>query len=128
MTKPYRSVPADEVLGGFPAERKARIAARTAELIGEELALTELRKSRRMTQQALAEKLGGRQVYVSRLEKRGDLKLSTLRDYVRALGGELQLVVSFPEGDVTIKPAGEAMPLAARQSAKQPAARRKASA
>lgn len=125
MTKPYRSVPADEILAGFSPDRKARIAARTAELIGEELALSELRKGRQVTQQALAEKLGGRQVYVSRIEKRGDLKLSTLRDYVRALGGELQLLVSFPEGDVTIKPTGEALPAAARRPGKEPATRGK---
>ncbi len=104
MSKPYRAVPAEEVLGAMSPERQARIAARTTELIGEELGLGELRKRRQVTQQALAEKLGGRQVYISRLEKRSDLKLSTLRDYVQALGGELQLVVSFPDEAVTINP------------------------
>ena len=43
-----------------------------------------------------------RQVYVSRLERRADMKLSTLREYVRALGGDLQLMVTLP-GDVPVR-------------------------
>ena len=50
-----------------------------------------------MAQAEVAERLGGRQVYVSRLEKRSDMKLSTLRDSVRALGGNVELMVTFPE-------------------------------
>jgi hypothetical protein len=47
-------------------------------------------------------------VYISRLEKRSDVKLSTLRDYVRAIGGDLQLMVTFPEGQtMAIKNLGE---------------------
>jgi hypothetical protein len=46
----------------------------------------------------VARRLSGRQVYVSRLERRSDVKLSTLRDCVRALGGDLQLMVIFPDG------------------------------
>ena len=50
------------------------------------------------TQEQVAKRLGGKQVYVSGLESRSDVKVSTLRDYVHALGGELQLMVTFPEG------------------------------
>jgi hypothetical protein len=103
MSKEYRSVPADEVLGKLPAARRARIRARAKELIAQELGLQELRKSRHFTQEQVAERLGGRQVYVSRLERRGDMKLSTLRDYVKALGGDLQLVVTFPDGNVRLR-------------------------
>lgn len=92
------AVPLDDVLASLPAERQARIRARGAELIAEELALRDLRQAERMTQAQVAERLGGRQVYVSRLERRADMKLSTLRAYVEALGGELQLMVTFPEG------------------------------
>jgi hypothetical protein len=98
MTKAYRSVPVDEVTAAFPAERKAKIAARAAELVAEEHALRDIRKARQVTQEQVAERLGGKQVYISRLERRADVKLSTLRDYVRALGGDLQLMVTFPEG------------------------------
>jgi transcriptional regulator with XRE-family HTH domain len=67
-------------------------------LIAEEMALRDIRKSRALTQEQVAKRLGGKQVYVSRLEGRSDVKVSTLRDYVHALGGELQLMVTFPEG------------------------------
>lgn len=98
MTKDYRTVPADEVFAAFSPERQKKINARAAELIAEEFALRELREAKQMTQEDVARKLGGRQVYVSRLEKRADMKLSTLRDYVGAIGGTLELVVSFPKG------------------------------
>ena len=107
----YRAVPLDEVMASLPAERQARIKARAAALIAEEMALRDLRRARRVTQEQVAERLGGRQVYVSRFEKRADMKLSTLRDYVRAIGGDLQLMVTFPEGEtVRIKEIGQAAP------------------
>jgi transcriptional regulator len=107
MIKAYRPIPAEEVLGRLPPERRARIEARATELIAEELALRDIRKASQVTQEELARRLGGKQVYISRLEKRADVKVSTLRDYVRALGGDLQLVVTFPEGrSVTIKDLG----------------------
>jgi Helix-turn-helix domain len=108
MTTAYRSVPAGEVTAAFPPERKAKIAARAAELIAEEYALRDIRKARHVTQEQVAERLGGKQVYISRLEKRSDVKLSTLREYVRAIGGDLQLMVTFPEGQtMAIKNLGE---------------------
>ena len=98
MSKTYRPIPADEVLANLPAERRKKIEARASELIAEELALRELREAKAMTQEDVARKLGGKQVYISRLEKRADMKLSTLRQYVGAIGGKLELVVSFPKG------------------------------
>jgi hypothetical protein len=103
MSKEYRTVPADEVIGKLPGERRAKIKARATELIAEELGLQELRKSKQVTQEQVAERIGGKQVYVSRLEKRTDMKLSTLREYVKAIGGDLQLVVTFPEGSVRLR-------------------------
>lgn len=98
MTKTYRTIPADEVTAGFSPERRRKIDARAAELIAEEFALRELREAEELTQEDVARKLGGKQVYISRLEKRADMKLSTLRQYVGAIGGKLELVVSFPKG------------------------------
>jgi transcriptional regulator with XRE-family HTH domain len=97
--KKYRPIPAEEVFAKQSPESQARIKARAAELIAEHFALRDLRRSKKVTQEEIAERLGGRQVYVSRLERRADMKLSTLRDYVQALGGDLQLVVTFPEGE-----------------------------
>lgn len=105
------AIPADDVLCALSPERQARIRARGAELVAEEMALRDLRRAERVTQSEIAERLGGRQVYVSRLEHRADMKLSTLRAYVEALGGDLQLVVTFPEGrSVRLKDIAEPSP------------------
>ena len=61
------------------------------------LTLQELRKAHNLTQEALAAKLNIKQENVSRIEKRSDLLLSTLKGYVEAMGGQLRLVVQFPD-------------------------------
>ncbi len=93
------AIPLKQVIAGFSPARKKHIKARAKELIVEEMALRDIRKSRALTQEQVAKRLGGKQVYVSRLESRSDVKVSTLRDYVHALGGELQLMVTFPKGE-----------------------------
>jgi hypothetical protein len=69
MMKEYQTVSSEEVMGTLSPERQARIKARGAELIAEEVALRDLRRAKHVTQEQVAERLGGRQVYVSRLEK-----------------------------------------------------------
>lgn len=87
----------DEKLATLSAERRAKIAARTAELITEERSLGELRRARSLTQKSLAKKLGIGQESISKLESRSDLMLSTLRNYVEGMGGHLDLVARFPD-------------------------------
>ena len=87
MKKSYQTIPIGTVMTKLPAHRQARIKARADEIVAEEMALRDLRKSRNLSQTEVAERLGGRQVYVSRLERRSDIKLSTLRSYVEAIGG-----------------------------------------
>ena len=77
-----------------PAHRK-KVEARAAELIAEEMTLRELRHARKLTQVRIAKLLGITQDSVSRLEKRSDLLLSTLRKTIKAMGGELSLVAEF---------------------------------
>ncbi len=79
-----------------PARRK-KIEARAAQLIAEEMTLQELRHARKLTQVRMAKALGITQDGVSRLEKRSDLLLSTLRKTVEALGGRLFLIAQFPD-------------------------------
>jgi len=81
----------------LPAERRKRVAARAEELIAEELTLRDLRKARDLTQERMAELLHIGQDSVSRLEQRSDLLLSTLRSYVSAMGGTLELIARFPD-------------------------------
>lgn len=81
----------------LPKARRNKIEARAAELIAEEMSLQDLRKARKRTQVRVAKELGIKQENVSRIEKRADLLISTLRGYVEAMGGELRLIVEFPD-------------------------------
>jgi DNA-binding XRE family transcriptional regulator len=86
-----------EKLASLPIERCEKIEAKAQQLIAEEMSLRSLRKARQLTQEKVAELLDIRQENVSRIEKRADLLISTLRDYVGSMGGELRLVVEFPD-------------------------------
>src|ERR1700730_3659668 len=79
-----------------PAERK-KVEERAAELIAEEMSLRDIRKARNLTQARVAKNLGITQDSVSRLEKRSDLLLSTLRKTVKAMGGDVRIVAQFPD-------------------------------
>ncbi len=84
------------------AERQERIRKRTEELLAE-LPLQELRQARALSQQELAEVLGLNQATVSKLERRTDMYLSSLRRFVEAMGGELEISANFPDGKVRIQ-------------------------
>jgi len=82
-------------------ERRTRVAARVkAELAL--MPLQQIRNARQMTQTRLAELLEIDQGNISKLEQRTDMYLSTLRSYVEAMGGALEIRAVFPEGDVRI--------------------------
>ena len=87
----------EEIIRAWSPERQKRVAARAKQLIAEEMSLRELRQANQVTQVRLAKTLGVGQEQVSRVEKRNDLLLSTLRNYVEAMGGKLQLVAKFPD-------------------------------
>ena len=83
-------------IAALPAHRQRRVKARARQLIAEEMTLRDLRKALEQTQAGIAKKLGVRQDTVSRYETQSDLLLSTLQNYVEAMGGELSLVAEFP--------------------------------
>lgn len=87
----------EEIMRDFPAERRAKIEKRAKELIDEHMTLQDLRKAQELTQERMGELLGIGQDSVSRLEKRTDLHLSTLSNYIVAMGGKLKLVAEFPD-------------------------------
>ncbi len=87
----------DEKIRKLSVARRKKVEVRAAELIAEEMTLRELRKARNLTQMRVAKQLGITQDSVSRLEKRSDLLLSTLRKTVEAMGGSLSLVAEFPD-------------------------------
>jgi transcriptional regulator with XRE-family HTH domain len=85
-----------EVMDELPPARQAKIRARAAQLIAEEQTLQDLRRAMKRTQAAVAKQLKIKQENVSRLESRTDLLLSTLEQYVSALGGKLHFIAEFP--------------------------------
>jgi len=91
------TVTLQEIIDRLPPDRRAEVERRAAALIGEEMTLRDLRRARELTQARMAELLEIGQDSVSRLEQRSDLLLSTLTDYVAAMGGRLELVAHFPD-------------------------------
>jgi transcriptional regulator with XRE-family HTH domain len=87
----------EDFLGRLPEEDREAIAARTTELIREEATLRELREVRARSQAQLAERLKIGQAAVSKLERRTDMYISTLRGLIAAMGGELEIVARFPD-------------------------------
>lgn len=79
-------------------EVRAKAAKRTTEMLTA-LPLSELRRARELSQATLADLLQATQPEVSKIEHRADLYISTLRRYVEAMGGELDIIARFPDGD-----------------------------
>ena len=97
MRKKFR----DLVARTMTPEQQARMATEARELSAA-LTLAELRKARELSQQALAIKLNTTQSGISRLEHQTDMYLSTLRGYVEASGGHLELTVRYPDTEVRL--------------------------
>lgn len=83
-----------------PTAQKA--AAKKTQQMLKEMPLNELRQAHQMSQERLAELLSTKQANVSRIERRTDMYISTLRSYIEAMGGELDIVARFPDGEVHI--------------------------
>jgi len=71
---------------------------RIAQGILQQLPLNDLRRARSLSQQTLADAMGLPQSAVSKIERRTDTYVSTLRNYLHAMGGELEIVAAFPDG------------------------------
>jgi DNA-binding XRE family transcriptional regulator len=91
----------NELLDAMSVERRQKVASRVQESIAA-MPPDELRRARQMTQVSLAESLGVNQGEVSKIEHRTDLYLSTLSEYVEALGGRLEIRAVFPDREVRI--------------------------
>lgn len=98
----------EQKLNEISPERQKKIKVRTRERVAREMSLRELRHAVNKTQKTVARTLNMGQEGISRLEKRSDLLLSTLRNYVEAVGGSLTLVAQFPgQEPIAIEGLGE---------------------
>ncbi|MCA9926428.1 MAG: XRE family transcriptional regulator [Anaerolineales bacterium] len=88
-------------------ERRENIENR-AQAILFNMALQELRQNRHLTQQELANLLNINQAALSKMENQTDMRISTLRKLLSAMGGNLKIVAEFPDGDVVIDQFGSA--------------------
>jgi len=96
MNKPFNTL-----LEKMPVARWKKIEAQTSRL-KQEMALCELRQALDLTQTQLAESLHMKQAAISKFERQSDIYISTLRNILTAMGADLKIVASFPEGDVQI--------------------------
>ena len=85
----------------MPPESRARAMAKADAMLAE-MPLQEVRRARGLSQALLAEALQVSQPSIAQMEKRTDMYISTLRSHIRAMGGELDVIARFPEGDVRI--------------------------
>jgi DNA-binding XRE family transcriptional regulator len=95
-----------ELYSKMPAASRERVETRVTEYKAE-MALEDLRRDRKLTQVDLARNLGIAQGAVSKIEKRGDMHVGTLRKHIEAMGGSLQLRAVFPDADVPVRLRGE---------------------
>ena len=82
-------------------KRRLEIDEKVKETLAE-MPLQELRNARGLSQKMLAEALNIQQPAIAKLEKRTDMYISTLRSHIRAMGGELEVIARFPDGNVKI--------------------------
>ena len=96
MTKKF-----SELEAKMSPERRAGIAVKVKEALAE-MPLNELRNARGLSQKMLAEALNIQQPAIAKLEKRTDMYISTLRSHIEAMGGKLEVIAHFPDGDIKI--------------------------
>ncbi len=101
MARPFKELEAK-----MSPESRARAQARAMQLLAE-MPLNELRQAKHLSQERLAEILDMKQANVSRIERRTDMYISTLRSYIEAMGGQLEIIARFPDGEVRINQFGE---------------------
>ena len=99
--------PFNELTKNLQPQRKSRIAAKAATL-SEAMSLEQLRKSRALTQEDVASALTIGQPAVAKAEQRSDMHVSSLRRYIEALGGSLELTARFADATVVLTEIGDA--------------------
>jgi len=99
--------PLSDLTKNWSPARRAKVAAEARALKQEAATLEQLRVALGVSQEELARLLDVQQPAISKLERRNDMRLSTLRELVEALGGELTLAAKFPDRTVELAIATE---------------------
>lgn len=88
----------ESFIASLPQRRQLKIQEGVEQLCAEYMALQEIRKAMNLTQEQLAGLLEIDQANLSRMEKRTDVMVSTLRRYIEAVGGTLHIMATLPTG------------------------------
>ncbi len=91
----------NDLIKKMPKDRQRNIATRIKQEL-EAMPLQELRQAQHLTQQQVAETLKLNQAAVSKMEHQTDMYISTLSRFIAAMGGKLEIIAHFPQGDVII--------------------------
>lgn len=87
----------ESVIASLSVQQQEAIAQQTKQLIAEEMTLRELRKARARSQELMGRTLNVNQTAISKIERRADMYVSTLRAFIEAMGGELDIIARFPD-------------------------------
>jgi transcriptional regulator with XRE-family HTH domain len=96
MSKPFKTLRKN-----MPKSAQKVAAKKTRQML-KKMSLQKIRLAQKMSQERLADLLLTKQANVSRIERRTDMYISTLRSYIEAMGGKLDIIARFPDGDVRI--------------------------
>lgn len=91
-----------ELYNARSAKAKARVEARVRKALGE-MPVQEFQQARQLSLAQLANILEVKPATISKLERRTDMYIHTLRGYIETMGGNLDIVARFPEGEVKIQ-------------------------
>jgi transcriptional regulator with XRE-family HTH domain len=116
----------NEILAKLPEPRRKAILAGADAMLAEEMTLAEIRKMILGSQAALAKKMGIKQAAVSRLERRANIHLSTLKQLIGAMGGEMKIVAQFAGRPGVVVSLHDAFDVGAIAATTSPSKRQKA--
>jgi predicted transcriptional regulator len=91
----------DDYTADLPADRQQLINNKS-KILSQSIELAKLRKTKQLKQIELAAMMGVSQASISKVESGKDIQLSTLQNYVRALGGEVSIIAKMPNSDVIL--------------------------
>ena len=86
----------------LPEDQKEEIKRESEALKTEYNSLQEIRKELELSQQDVADSMGVKQESISKLENRDDIKISTLKEYLGAMGAKMKIVVEFNDKEIQL--------------------------